>query len=106
MTIAHQFDYVRPESIADTVAILNRHRDRARILAGGTDLVPWMRDDAVHPEVVVDVKRVPGLRDIERPLNRRGITRGRLARARGCLRIRGRTHGIRRRDQLDGSCGD
>jgi carbon-monoxide dehydrogenase medium subunit len=65
MTIAHQFEYVRPETVAEAVAILAEHGERARVLAGGTDLVPWMRDDAVHPDVVVDVKHLPGLRDIE-----------------------------------------
>ena len=65
MTIAHQFDYVRPETLDEALAILSEHGEGARILAGGTDLVPWMRDDAAHPQVVVDVKRVPELNNIE-----------------------------------------
>ncbi|MEN8115307.1 MAG: xanthine dehydrogenase family protein subunit M, partial [Actinomycetota bacterium] len=30
-------------------------------LAGGTDVVPMLRDDAIAPDVVIDIKRIPGL---------------------------------------------
>ncbi len=61
MSIAVEFDYQRPETLADAVELLGRFGDDARILAGGTDLVPWLRDDLVEPAVLVDVKHIPGL---------------------------------------------
>jgi len=55
------FAYARPETLAEVVALLERHGPGARLLAGGTDLVINLRDGKVRPEVVVDVKRVPEL---------------------------------------------
>lgn len=55
------FAYARPETLAEVVALLERHGPGARLLAGGTDLVINLRDGAVRPELVVDIKRVPEL---------------------------------------------
>lgn len=38
--------------------------ETARILAGGTDLLVQMRSDRVQPDVVIDIKRIPGAADI------------------------------------------
>lgn len=35
-----------------------------RVLAGGTDLVAWLRDDAIAPDLVVDIKAIPDLNEI------------------------------------------
>lgn len=64
MTIAHDFAYLHPASMPDALAMLSDH-EGAMLLAGGTDLVPWLRDDAVTPEVVIDIKDLPGLTGIE-----------------------------------------
>ena len=64
MVIAHEFDYRRPASLAEAIGILSEYPGSVRVLAGGTDLVAWLRDDAVAPDVLVDIKDVPGLRDI------------------------------------------
>jgi CO/xanthine dehydrogenase FAD-binding subunit len=65
MPIAHEFEYVKPASLEDVVAILAERGTAAQVLAGGTDVVAQLRDDAIAPEVVVDIKGVPGLADIE-----------------------------------------
>lgn len=62
MTIVHDFEYVRPDSLEDAVELLER--EGARVLAGGTDLVPWLRDDLIEPALVVDIKAIPGLAEI------------------------------------------
>jgi carbon-monoxide dehydrogenase medium subunit len=64
LVIAHEFDYRRPASLEEAIGILSEYPGSARLLAGGTDLVAWLRDDAVAPDVLVDIKDVPGLRDI------------------------------------------
>jgi len=58
------FDYLRAASPDEVVGLLQRHGDAARLLSGGTDLFVKMRDGAVQPKVVVDVKHLPGMRDI------------------------------------------
>jgi carbon-monoxide dehydrogenase medium subunit len=56
------FEYARPDTLADAVALLAGHGAAARPLAGGTDLIIRLRDGSIRPEVVVDVK---GIRDLD-----------------------------------------
>jgi carbon-monoxide dehydrogenase medium subunit len=56
------FDYQRPATVADAVALLERHGPDAQILAGGTDLIIGLRDRTLEPSVVIDLKRIPELR--------------------------------------------
>ena len=57
----HPFEYARPASLAEAVALLADRGPDARVLAGGTDLVIRLRDGSLAPALVVDVKRVPEL---------------------------------------------
>ena len=57
----HPFEYTRPGSLAEAVALLADRGQDARVLAGGTDLVIRLRDGSLAPALVVDVKRVPEL---------------------------------------------
>jgi carbon-monoxide dehydrogenase medium subunit len=53
--------YAAPASIGDAVAILGQYGARARVLAGGTDLIVQMREHVREVDVVVDAKRIPEL---------------------------------------------
>lgn len=64
MTIAHEFRYLRAGTLADALDALAAGGPNALVLAGGTDLVPWLRDDAITPSLLVDIKDVPGLAEI------------------------------------------
>jgi len=55
------FQYARPQTVAETVALLAEHGSGARILAGGTDLVIGMRNGEIRPTVVIDLKKVTEL---------------------------------------------
>ena len=61
MTTTRSFTYVKPGSLPEALALLAEHGREAAVLAGGTDLVSWMRDALVAPELVVDLKGIPGL---------------------------------------------
>lgn len=56
-----RFEYARPETLAEAIALLEHEGPRARVLAGGTDLIIRLRDGTLTPAVVVDVKRIPEL---------------------------------------------
>jgi carbon-monoxide dehydrogenase medium subunit len=58
----HTFEYARPATLAEAVALLDAHGPDARLLAGGTDLVIRLRDGTARPAVVIDVKRIAELR--------------------------------------------
>jgi len=58
------FDYVRATTSDEVVRLLNEHGEAAQLVMGGTDLFVRMRDGFIHPQVVVDVKHLPGMRDV------------------------------------------
>ena len=53
------FDYLAPGSTAELAGLLAAHRDRCRILAGGTDLVNWMAEKIYRPDYVIDLRKLP-----------------------------------------------
>ena len=64
MVIAKEFTYQRPSTLAEATEILAGHPGTARVLAGGTDLVAWLRDGVVALDLVVDIKGIPDLHDL------------------------------------------
>jgi carbon-monoxide dehydrogenase medium subunit len=72
-----EFDYVRPESVAEVGSFLKAHQDVTRLIAGGTDLITLMKDRVLVPKYVLDVKSLPGL-DTVRWSKREGLTMGTL----------------------------
>jgi carbon-monoxide dehydrogenase medium subunit len=56
-----QFDYVRPSTIDEAVALLGRHGDEAKLLAGGHSLIPAMKLRLARPKLVIDIGRIAGL---------------------------------------------
>ncbi|MDJ0924410.1 MAG: xanthine dehydrogenase family protein subunit M [Acidimicrobiia bacterium] len=63
--IAKEFEYRRPTTLAEATQTLAEHPGLAMILAGGTDLVAWLRDDVIAPDLVVDIKDIPDLSEIK-----------------------------------------
>ncbi|HAW49260.1 MAG TPA: oxidoreductase [Roseovarius sp.] len=55
--------YEAPLSVEDAVAALAR-QPGAHVLAGGTDLLVKLRSEMIEPEVIVDIKRISGMKDI------------------------------------------
>lgn len=58
------FHVERPSSVEEAVALLARHGDKAKVLAGGTDVVPNMKHGLHEPEVVVSIGRIASLKGI------------------------------------------
>ena len=58
------FDYVRPRTLDEVTRLMDEHGEAARLLMGGTDVFVRMRDGSIRPKIVVDVKHLPGMRDI------------------------------------------
>lgn len=62
--LAHAFEYVEPGSLEEALGLLTRHGPRARVLAGGTDLIVQMKMERLLPEVVVSIRRLSELKGI------------------------------------------
>ncbi len=58
------FDYVKPTSLEEAGELLLKHKGSARPFAGMTDLLIRIERGFVHPEIVVHIKDIPGMRDL------------------------------------------
>lgn len=56
-----RFDYLEPSSVQEAISLLSRHDGKARIIAGGTDLLVQIRSKKIQAEYVVDVGNLAGL---------------------------------------------
>ena len=65
MPIALEFEYYKPGSLPEAVDLLSRYDGKARVLAGGTDLFVWIKEGLQSPEALVDLKGIPGLRELQ-----------------------------------------
>ena len=78
------FAYQAPTTVDEAVALLGHRSQKARPLAGGTDLLVQLRRGELEADLVVDVKRIPDLNDISfDPID--GLTIGAAA---SCARLR------------------
>ena len=59
------FDYHAPGTLPEAVELLARHRDDAKVLAGGQSLLPLMKLRLGQPAHLVDIGRIPGLEYVE-----------------------------------------
>jgi aerobic carbon-monoxide dehydrogenase medium subunit len=62
--IPSSFEYHRPESVADAVALLGKHGDEARAIAGGHSLIPMMKLRMAEVAHLVDLQAIDGLKGI------------------------------------------
>jgi carbon-monoxide dehydrogenase medium subunit len=53
--------YAAPTTVDDAVKLLAGSSGLAKVLAGGTDLLVQMRSGRLKPELIVDIKKIPGL---------------------------------------------
>jgi aerobic carbon-monoxide dehydrogenase medium subunit len=60
------FEYHAPATLDEAIALLARHGERARPLAGGQSLVPLLTLRLARPEVVVDLNEIEELRAVRR----------------------------------------
>ena len=55
------FDYIAPDSVTETTAVLAQNGDDAKILAGGQSLIPAMNFRLVQPTLLVDINKLTDL---------------------------------------------
>ena len=72
-----RFDYLRPETLDQALDLLATHRDDAKILAGGTDLLVRMKKGLLNPKILISLKSLNELSYIKEDA--------------GCIRIGART---------------
>ena len=74
-----KFEYLSPETIDEALALIARYRKKAKLMAGGTDLVPKLKRRTIPvPEYIIDLKKIPSL-DYINYKKGRGLKIGALA---------------------------
>jgi aerobic carbon-monoxide dehydrogenase medium subunit len=56
-----RFDYLEPATLGEAFSLLAKHGDDARVIAGGTSLIIWMRQRLLMPKVIISLARIPDL---------------------------------------------
>jgi len=59
--IPADFDYVVAKSLDEAVSLLAKHKDDAKLLAGGHSLLPAMKLRLMQPKVLIDISRIKDL---------------------------------------------
>jgi len=56
-----RFEYLEASTPEEAVSLLAIYKEKAKIIAGGTDLLLQMKDNKIKPEYIVDISRITGL---------------------------------------------
>jgi carbon-monoxide dehydrogenase medium subunit len=57
--------YLQPQTLKEALGILVKNEGRARVIAGGTDVIPQLRRAELRVDVLVDITRIPGMGSIQ-----------------------------------------
>jgi len=73
------FNHIDAETVTEAVELLKSNQDRAKLIAGGTDLLSTLKDKILpaYPETVINIKTIPNLDHISE--DGRGLKIGALA---------------------------
>lgn len=55
------FEYLEPRDLTEACVLLSKHKGRARLIAGGTDLLVAMKQRQITPAYIINVKVIPDL---------------------------------------------
>jgi CO/xanthine dehydrogenase FAD-binding subunit len=57
-----KFEYLEPNTMDEALSLLSQHKGRAKVIAGGTDLLPKLKRREIQaPEYIIDLKGIPDL---------------------------------------------
>lgn len=59
--IPASFDYIAAKSLDEALSLLAKHKDDAKLLAGGHSLLPAMKLRLAQPKVLIDIARIKDL---------------------------------------------
>jgi len=59
------FEYYAPHSLEEALSLLDNWKEKAKVLAGGTDLIVQMKNGNARPAFIVDAKNIPELNRLE-----------------------------------------
>jgi len=60
--LSQEFEYFEPRTVEEALSLLGKYEGKARVIAGGTDLLVWMKMGRASPEYLINISRIPALR--------------------------------------------
>ncbi|MCP4681126.1 MAG: xanthine dehydrogenase family protein subunit M [Desulfobacterales bacterium] len=60
-----RFEYLSPQTVQEACSLLSQHGDKARVKAGGTDLLNQMKERIIKPEYIIGLNSISDLDYIE-----------------------------------------
>ncbi len=58
-------DYFKPKSIEEALTLLAQYGEKAKLIAGGTDVIVRMKQKVMAPDVLISLQGIPGLDQIK-----------------------------------------
>jgi 4-hydroxybenzoyl-CoA reductase subunit beta len=60
------FSYLEPETLEEALDLLSTYGAKARIVAGGTDVVPLLKKKLLAPQFIISLKDIKALRGVQK----------------------------------------
>ena len=60
------FTYLTPATVEEAVALFGQHKETARYMAGGTDVIVKVKEGWMGPDYLINLKQIPGLEDLHK----------------------------------------
>ena len=57
--ITEKFKHLEPKTIEEAIFLLSRHKEAAKVIAGGTDLITQLKKGAELPRYIINIKGIP-----------------------------------------------
>ena len=60
------FTYLTPTTVEEAVMLFGQHKETARYMAGGTDVIVKVKEGWMAPDYLINLKQIPGLDDLQK----------------------------------------
>ena len=60
-----KFDYLKPKTLDETLTLLAKYGDKAKLIAGGTDVIVMIKQKQMSPDALISLQGIPGLDQIQ-----------------------------------------
>lgn len=61
----NKFEYIAAQSLEEAANLAAELGSKCMVMAGGTDVIPLLKDHVIAPDYIVDIKNIPGLETLE-----------------------------------------
>jgi len=60
-----KFDYFKPKTLEEALTLLAKYGEKAKLIAGGTDVIVMIKHKTMAPDVLISLQGIPGLDQIK-----------------------------------------